>query len=109
MVAQRGHAPVPTGARRPVEEQLVAAQPGLNGEHRARLIARVRRFVWSRRDLIARHGDRADRFHVIAVGEWEVVQAEPGRPPRVLTRLGRNDYLSEIGLLQASAGARSGR
>jgi CRP-like cAMP-binding protein/cytochrome P450 len=49
---------------------------------------------------IFRQGDRADRFFVVRRGSLQVEHEEPGRAPRVLTRLGPGDAFGEIGLLQ---------
>ena len=50
--------------------------------------------------VVIRQGDAADRFYVIAEGEFEVTQTpDGGGQSMVLRRLGKGDFFGEIGLL----------
>jgi MFS family permease len=50
--------------------------------------------------VVIRQGDAADRFYVIAEGEVEVTQSQPGGgEPTVLRRMGPTEFFGEIGLL----------
>jgi hypothetical protein len=50
-------------------------------------------------DVVFRQGDYPDRLYVIGQGEVEVVRETPGQEPAVLTRLGKDEFFGEIGIL----------
>jgi CRP/FNR family transcriptional regulator, cyclic AMP receptor protein len=64
--------------------------------------ARLRSIVEKRfkaGDVIFRQGDYADRLYVIGKGEVEVIRESPGEADVVLTRLGKDQFFGEIGIL----------
>ena len=53
-------------------------------------------------DIIFRQGDYPDRLYIIGKGEVDVVQETPEKPEVVLTRLGKDQFFGEIGILNDS-------
>ncbi len=50
-------------------------------------------------DVVFRQGDAPDRLYFIGAGEVEVVRETPGQADAVLTRLGKDQFFGEIGIL----------
>lgn len=50
-------------------------------------------------ETVFRQGDAADRLYVIGRGEVDVIRETPGQPDVVLTRLGKDQFFGEIGIL----------
>jgi hypothetical protein len=50
-------------------------------------------------DVIFRQGDYPDRLYVIGSGEVDVIRESPGKGDVVLTRLGKDQFFGEIGIL----------
>jgi hypothetical protein len=50
-------------------------------------------------DIIFRQGDYPDRLYVIGKGEVDVIRETPGQEDVVLTRLGKDQFFGEIGIL----------
>ncbi len=50
-------------------------------------------------DIVFRQGDHADRLYVIGSGEVDVIRETPGQPDTVLTRLGKDQFFGEVGIL----------
>lgn len=50
-------------------------------------------------DVVFRQGDYPDRLYVIGQGEVDIVRETPGAPDVVLTRLGKDQFFGEIGIL----------
>jgi hypothetical protein len=50
-------------------------------------------------EIVFRQGDYPDRLYVIGDGEVDVVRETPGQPDVVLTRLGKDHFFGEIGIL----------
>jgi len=53
-------------------------------------------------EVVFRQGDYPDRLYVIGEGEVEVIREAPGQPEVVLTRLGKDQFFGEIGILSDS-------
>jgi hypothetical protein len=50
-------------------------------------------------DIVFRQGDYPDRLYVVGEGEVEVIREAPGQEGTVLTRLGKDEFFGEIGIL----------
>jgi hypothetical protein len=50
-------------------------------------------------EVVFHQGDPPDRLYVIGKGEVDVVRETPGQPETVLTRLGKDQFFGEIGIL----------
>jgi len=50
-------------------------------------------------DIVFRQGDYPDRLYVVGSGEVEVIREVPGEEAMVLTRLGKDEFFGEIGIL----------
>jgi len=83
-----------------LREGLSSMLGELSLEQRESVFADLATYTFEAGTTIFRQGDRADRFYVVRRGMLEVEQVEPGRAPRVLTRLAPGDAFGEIGLLQ---------
>ena len=68
---------------------------------RARLHSIVER-RYKAGEIVFRQGDYPDRLYVIGSGEVEVIRETPGQPDMVLTRLGKDQFFGEIGILSDS-------
>jgi hypothetical protein len=68
---------------------------------RARLQSIVER-RYKAGEVVFRQGDYPDRLYVIGEGEVDVVRETPGQPEVVLTRLGKDQFFGEVGILSDS-------
>lgn len=87
------------------DRALVVRLPIFAGLPTARLEAAARSMLpvaVSAATPVVREGEPADRFFVIAAGEFVVSQRADGGHERELRRLARGDVFGEIGLLQRS-------
>jgi CRP-like cAMP-binding protein len=50
-------------------------------------------------EVIFRQGDYPDRLYVIGKGEVDVILESPGKADAILTRLGKDQFFGEIGIL----------
>lgn len=61
--------------------------------------AKLERQTYEPGEVIIHQGDPADRFYIIAKGQVEVLREQPDGQEIVVSRLGREQYFGEIGLL----------
>lgn len=84
------------------EETISIALPTLTELQLTEMLPKLELLFYPPSSIIIREGDLAEKFYIIIEGFVEVVQERSDSEPVFLTKLGRNDYFGEIGLMQQS-------
>jgi putative ABC transport system ATP-binding protein len=85
-----------------VQETMSLALPSLSEEQLDKILPKLELLTYQAGETIIKQGDIADKFYTIVQGEVDIFQEKPDSEEVFLTKLYRNDYFGEIGLLQQS-------